>query len=256
MRIIAFILACCTIPLVCLSYSYAAECPTTPANGQYWTPQEIGDVKVASEQVTIDSLLDYDFTEDVGGQLLIDWRHASERVDSIIGIKALAAVSKHPKDEDILGIKMVGDLYSWTLDNTVDLITMYIVKNGEVPASGAHLFGELDSPDYFESFSSLYPTQRMMKYGPGVNLATNRFYQTFSDPEWHPGGIYVKILEPLGDSVFQLPNGEKIHFGTAAAPENVDGAFYYCVFSGAEGHVLFEDYGTFEYCHPEGLEQE
>jgi len=213
---------------------------STPAYGA------VKDTNIAAaEQATLSSLLNYDFSSDSAGQILIDRRGASQQVDAIIGVKALTARSQHRKDEDILGVKMVGDLFSWTLNDTLALIARYIAVNGEVPKSGVDLFVALNTPGSYDAFTTLMPTQRMVKYGPAINMATNMFYQTFSNPEWHPGGIYVEILEPLGESVF-LHGSEKVHFGSAANPENTDGALYVKVFSAAEEQVLFEDYVTFE----------
>jgi len=229
-----------TAGLLCLVGS-AVGCSTASAQSDGTQPK----AKEGASANNPISLLEYDFTGDINDQVLVDRRGASKQSDALIGIKAIAAKSKHPKDEIILGRKLLAGNNWWTITSTTALIAKYIAENGDVPQSGADLFSELQKEAAYGEFIGMIPTHRMIKFGPAINMATNRFYQTFSNAEWHAGGIYVEILAPLGGGSFRQGT-ETIHFGSENDPESPDIACYYKVFSGAEGEVLFDDFLTIE----------
>lgn len=187
------------------------------------------------------ALLDYDFTSDLDNQVLVDVRGASDKVDALIGIKAMAAVSRHPKDETILGVKRLATGQLWALFLTKARISIYITKFNKLPECALDLFDDLQGGNAYTTFTALYPTERLVRYGAGVNLATNRFYQDFTDPAWRPGGIYIELLDPLGDGNFQHGD-EVVHFGTQTEPSSAKNGYYIKVFSAAENYVLFDDY--------------
>ena len=198
----------------------------------------------ASEQSGREVLLAYDFTNDIDSQVLIDMRRASPRTDRLIGIKALGAVSRHPKDERILGMKLVGNDNWWVLDQTLMKVVTYVARNESLPASAVDLFPELADEEGIAKFNAMYPTQRMVTYGPGVNFATSKFFTDFGDPTWRPGGLYFDILKK-NDNCRYVYDGNEMVFGGIENEDVPDGALYFKVFSAAEGEVLFEDFVTF-----------
>lgn len=194
-------------------------------------------------------LSDYDFGPDIASQVLVNRPGASEDVDSKIGLLAKTANTHHPKDPIILGIKLVGhmDNHWWTSEMIHTRIVPYIMEHGSLPEDAIDLFPELTTPEGYAAFVAAYPTQRIVQYGVGINMATERFYRSFSDPAWRPGGIYLEMLSPVGSGqTSQFNFGDRvITFGTEDEPEYVGCAYHVTYFSAAEGEVLYEDYITF-----------
>jgi len=188
-----------------------------------------------------DTLLAYDFSQDIETQVFVDFRGASDELDALIGIKALTAETYHPEDELILGVKHVGSEYSWTINETIAHIAGYVAVHKAAPEDALDLQDELVSSSGYNHFFDMYFTQRMTSYGPLVNLATNKFYKDFDSAEWRPGGVYVELLA-MDDSGAYMHDGELIHLGDDEESLPNEIACYYKVFSAKEGCVLFEDY--------------
>jgi hypothetical protein len=195
-------------------------------------------------------LSDYDFSSDIDSQLLVNRPGASEDVDRKIGLLASTASTHHPEDAIILGIKLVGhmDNYWWTGEMIHMKIVPYVMEHGSLPDNAIDLFPELITPEGYASFMEAYPTQRIIGYGVGINMATERFYQSFADPTWRPGGIYLEMLEPVGSGqANQFRYGDRVvTFGTEDEPECAGCAYHVTYFSAAEGEVLYKDFITFD----------
>lgn len=206
--------------------------------------------ELQAENKNVLELTSFDFSADWENQVMIDYPGSSERNDRIIGIKAAHCKTYHPDDDDLLGIKMVGDDVLWTTDILLSRIATHLARNGSLPDNAIELFPELNSPEGIAKFNSMYPTQRIAKYGFAVNYATRRFYSDLKDPTWRAGGIYIDVLDQNNEGRF-LHDGAAIIFGEPGNPEPVDGACYYKVFSAAEDQVLYEDFFTYSTCQVE-----
>jgi len=220
-----------------------AQCPSVAANGTLFTDpiQDTLSAKNTSE------VLAYDFSSAWESQVLIDYRGASQRTDNLIGVKALAAETYHPDDEELMGIKIIGSDIWWITDTLLTKIASHLTVDNALPANAAELFPELGTPEGFAEFNALYPTQQLAQYGMAVNFATKRFYNDFTDPDWRHGGIYIQML-PRNSSGQFVHDDQLIRFGEPGNEESVDGACYFKVFSAAEGEVLYDDYFTYSTC--------
>ncbi|GEM_PF-2464691 len=197
-------------------------------------------------------LVAHDFSADIEQQVYIDLAGASPEVDALIGIKAASAVPQWPGDDKVLGLKHIVGGHCWTTQSTLLLISKYFAIHNELPRTGLDLFPELVTREGYDEFRAMTPTERIVRYHAGINPYTARFYESFTDPAWRPGGLFIDCLRVDDNGDILGAGGLPVSFveDNEDTPAEVDGAFHYEVYSAKEGVTLFDDYCTFTYEMP------
>lgn len=117
-------------------------------------------------------------------------------------------------ERDLLGQRQMPTGRPINLFMLLITLKMLDVKYGRPPAGVAELHPELLDSEGLAEFKALTPAEQFEKYGDAVNPITGKFYTTFSDPEWSPGGIYFQVVEKHEDVVntyHELYGKEELH---------------------------------------------
>lgn len=70
----------------------------------------------------------------------------------------------------------------------------YHVAYGGLPNNGVELFPELMEATSLDDFYSMTDIERYVKYRHGINPITGKFYSSFTEEAWTPGGVSVSII--------------------------------------------------------------
>jgi hypothetical protein len=107
------------------------------------------------------------------------------------------------------------------------------LPGGGLPANGAAMYPRLHATDKLEEFLALSPLEQYEQVYAGINPVTGRFFESFDNPQWHPGGLYLYKL--TADEIAASP-----HFSHIVALDGgVGHVFEVTVFAETEGDVLY-----------------
>jgi hypothetical protein len=100
-----------------------------------------------------------------------------------------------PKECELLGQRVIRTKLCYSLSDLFISLGMLDRKYGRPPAGVIELHEELATPEGLAAFNALTAAEQYAKYGDAVNPITGKFYTTFSNPQWSPGGIYFEVIE-------------------------------------------------------------
>lgn len=85
-------------------------------------------------------------------------------------------------------------------------LRQHYLETGEYAESALDLFPELQTQAGYAAFLSMPVAERVRQYGIGINPITGRFYSSFQDQSWTPGGIRLTYIDDPVVAQERFPN--------------------------------------------------
>jgi len=118
---------------------------------------------------------------------------------------------------------------------TVGHVSGFYTNEGRLPSHGVELVPWAMTVEGFEKTNGLAAGEQYHSVYYAVNPITGKFFESFDDSEWHPGGFFI---EPVVDEELII---ERYH-SYAASPDQLPSVWHVIIFGEEPDTMLIDKY--------------
>ncbi|MBN2080959.1 hypothetical protein JW859_02005 [bacterium] len=116
---------------------------------------------------------------------------------------------------------------------TIGHVSSYYTNNGHLPSHGVELVPWAMTVEGFERICGMDAAEQYHYLYYAVNPVTGKFFESFDDSEWHPGGFFI---EPVVDEELII---ERYH-SYVASPDQLPSVWHVIIFGEEPGTTLID----------------
>jgi hypothetical protein len=177
----------------------------------------------------MDQLLDEDFS-DIIAQCTVSQEEQDKR----------ASLMADPQDKLLLDTLVSPHGKKRALAVAVADVANFAHEHGRLPVNGLELFPDLLTVKGYSAYMNLSRTERFERYSSGINLATGKFYATYTG-KWNPGGLSFERDEQGRTIVLKRQKNGKPLLSTKS-PSGVDELWHYKAYGLTQNKIIYEDW--------------